>query len=201
MFLIAKTAQDGKMPSSVCHFGLLNTYRALSSARHSLKGKMWEVTHNTKEQLSAHLLQPPIPNNPRSESMTGSYFLSGGGASLAFNNVWKLNLSSAVWSLFNSSLHLRIWCFDFVHSWLCGLTSRVLFVAHLKVDASVKLSGDQSIGHDHDQPWDGEEHQQDENIPKETLREVRTSSTMRKMFSFQDDQLWSWSVLNFTLFF
>lgn len=52
------------------------------------------------------------------------------------------------------------------------LTSRVFFVAHLKVNSSVQLSRDQSIGHNHDQPWDGKQHQQEENVPKETSSKI-----------------------------
>lgn len=46
-------------------------------------------------------------------------------------------------------------------------------MAHLKVNASVKLSRDQPIGHNHDQPGDGKQHQQDENVPKETFEKSK----------------------------
>lgn len=55
------------------------------------------------------------------------------------------------------------------------LTSRVFSVAHLKMDASVKFPGDQSIGHNHHQPWDCKQHKQQENIPKRDTWETLNS--------------------------
>lgn len=48
-----------------------------------------------------------------------------------------------------------------------GLTSRIFFVAHFKLDASIKFPGDQSISHNHDHPRNGEQHKQKQNVPKE----------------------------------
>lgn len=53
----------------------------------------------------------------------------------------------------------------FPNSSINGLTSRVFFMTHLKLDASIKLSGDQSIGHDHHHPWNHEQYKQKQNIP------------------------------------
>lgn len=46
------------------------------------------------------------------------------------------------------------------------LTGRVFFVAHLKLDASVKFPGDQSVGHNHHQPRDCKQHKQQQNVPR-----------------------------------
>lgn len=51
------------------------------------------------------------------------------------------------------------------------LTGRVFFVAHLKLDASEKFPGDQSIGHNHHQAGDCKQHQQQQNVPKRGRRE------------------------------
>lgn len=63
-------------------------------------------------------------------------------------------------------------------------------MAHLKVNASVKLSRDQSIGHYHDQSWDGKQHQQDEDVPKETLRKSEIIIHFEQyLFFFQKQQM------------
>lgn len=82
----------------------------------------------------------------------------------------------------NSTSEFKNGVYSFCVCWLRGLTSRLFFVAHLKVDAFVKLSRDQSIGHNHDQPWDGKQHQQDENVPTETSRKVNSFFAIRNMF-------------------
>lgn len=46
------------------------------------------------------------------------------------------------------------------------LTMSVFSMAHLKVDASVEFSGDQSVGHDHHQPWDCKQHEQQQDVPE-----------------------------------
>lgn len=108
------------------------------------------------------------------------------------------NLTSSVIRL----LLLQIGAFKhmvFWSAWLRGLTSRVFFVAHLKVDASVKLSRDQSIGHNHDQPWDGKQHQQDENVPEETLSKIIIHIVEYVSIQGRPDVNTVYS--NFTLFF
>lgn len=82
----------------------------------------------------------------------------------------------------NSTSEFKNGVYLFCVCWLRGLTSRLFFVAHLKVDAFVKLSRDQSIGHNHDQPWDGKQHQQDENVPTETSGKVNSFFAIRNMF-------------------
>lgn len=42
----------------------------------------------------------------------------------------------------------------------------VFSMAHLKVDASVEFSGNQSVGHDHHQPWDCKQHEQQQDVPE-----------------------------------
>lgn len=50
-------------------------------------------------------------------------------------------------------LHLRV------------LTSSTFSMAHLKVNASVEFPGDQSVGHDHHQPRDCKQHEQQQDVP------------------------------------
>lgn len=50
------------------------------------------------------------------------------------------------------------------------LTMSAFSVAHLKVDASVKFSGDQSVGHDHHQPRDCKQHEQQQDVPEGDMR-------------------------------
>lgn len=46
------------------------------------------------------------------------------------------------------------------------LTMSVFTMAHLKVDASVEFSGDQSVGHNHHQPRDCKQHEQQQDVPE-----------------------------------
>lgn len=48
---------------------------------------------------------------------------------------------------------------------LGALTSSIFSMAHLKVNASVELPGDQSVGHDHHQPRDCKQHEQQQDVP------------------------------------
>lgn len=149
-----------------------------------IAGKSWKVTQNSEELIfSSHLLLmaldvKTLPPLSEPQSMTGSYLLP-----VCFS--WTTSILtiqlSIFWGFFlhfmmsgNSTSEFKHWVYWFFVCWLRGLTSRLFFVPHLKVDAFVKLSRDQSIGHNHDQPWDGKQHQQDENVPTETSRKVNS---------------------------
>lgn len=186
VFLIAKTTQNEKLWSYISSMLLWSTGTgcARSSARHSLQGKSWKVIQNSEELIfSSHLLLmalevKTLPPLSEPQSMTGSYLLP-----VCFS--WTTSILTIQLSIFggfflhfmmsgNSTSEFKHWVYGFFVCWLRGLTSRLFFVPHLKVDAFVKLSRDQSIGHNHDQPWDGKQHQQDENVPTETSRKVNS---------------------------
>lgn len=147
-----------------------------------------EEFESHSELRGAHLLQPPTTNGPGSEDPATPQRTPIHDWQLLTSCLLQLNYLHPYHPAFyfffifflhfmmsgNSTSEFKHWVYWFFVCWLRGLTSRLFFVPHLKVDAFVKLSRDQSIGHNHDQPWDGKQHQQDENVPTETSRKVNS---------------------------
>lgn len=46
-------------------------------------------------------------------------------------------------------------------------------MAHFKLDASIKFSRDQTVGHDHHHAWNGEQYKQQQNVPKRETRSLK----------------------------
>lgn len=73
----------------------------------------------------------------------------------------------------NELLHFFFYFVNFGNKYVSHrrvLTSSIFSIAHLKVNASVEFPGDQSIGHDHHQPWDCKQHQQQQDVPEGDAR-------------------------------
>lgn len=81
---------------------------------------------------------------------------------LTFASV-KHHCNRSIHQSLNELLHITEFLYVFQSRLL---TMSIFTMAHLKVDASVEFSGDQSIGHDHHQPRDCKQHEQQQDVPE-----------------------------------